>query len=107
MEEGIISVKLEDEKSEKLRNESLKEELNYVKNGSDNGVIVENMVTVKYEAEKSEKLRNEMQEVKPRCKEVAVHNDICDLLPNIEYYDLWTKIIKADRIKDLKYFFQK
>lgn len=37
-------------------------ELNYVKNGSDDGVIVENMVTVKYEAEKSEKLRNEMQE---------------------------------------------
>lgn len=37
-------------------------ELNYVKNGSDDGFIVENMVTVKYEAEKSEKLRNEMQE---------------------------------------------
>lgn len=94
VEEGITS---EDEKSEKLRNESLKE---------DDGVIVENMVTVKYEAEKSEILRNEMQEVQPRCKEVAVHNAICDLQPNIEYYKLWKKIIKAGRIKDLKLLFQ-
>nr|XP_034318304.1 uncharacterized protein LOC117686738 isoform X3 [Crassostrea gigas] len=72
----------------------------------DGGVVVENTVTVKHEAEKSEKLRNEIQEVKPRCREVAVHNADYDLLPNIEFYKLCKKIIKAGRIKDLKFFFK-
>lgn len=35
-----------------------------------------------------------------------MHNAICDLQPNIEYYKLWKKIIKAGRIKDLKLLFQ-
>lgn len=100
IDDGVVEKSIISEKM------SLKEEHNHVKNISDGGVVVENTVTVKHEAEKSEKLRNEIQEVKPRCREVAVHNADYDLLPNIEFYKLCKKIIKAGRIKDLKFFFK-
>lgn len=44
--------------------------------------------------------------VKPRCRKVAVDNPEYDLSPNIEFYKLWQKIIKAGRLKDLKLLFK-